>query len=146
VQIPLRKNNMRATLRNHHQSPRKVRLIVDLIRGKSVSSAREALRFLPKKSSPAVGKLLNSAVASAEGAGHTLEGLFVKTITVDKGSVLRRHRPFARGRSGTIRKTMSTITLELAKLDPAKLKKRTVRKNPLTSQKTAVPALQSHRI
>jgi len=107
---------MRATLRNHHQSPRKVRLIADLIRGKSVSSARDALRFLPKKSSPAVDKLLDSAVASAESSGHRSDGLFVKTITVDKGSMIRRYRPFARGRAGVIRKTMSTITLELAAL------------------------------
>ncbi|HCM43368.1 MAG: 50S ribosomal protein L22 [Candidatus Kaiserbacteria bacterium GW2011_GWC2_49_12] len=104
---------MRATLKNHHQSPRKVRLVVDLIRGKSVSSAREALRFLSKKSSPAVSKLLNSAVASAESAGHTSEGLFVKTVTVDKGSVMRRYRPFARGRAGTVRKIRSIIYIEL---------------------------------
>lgn len=119
---------MKATLKNHHQSPRKVRLIVDLIRGKSVSSAREALRFLPKKSSPAVVKLLNSAVANAEGTGHTSEGLFVKTITVDKGSVIRRYRPFARGRAGVIRKTMSTITLELAALVKTETSKRSAKR------------------
>src|SRR3989344_3789046 len=98
---------MKATLTNYHQSPRKVRLVADLIRGKSIPQAREALLFLPKKSSPAIEKLLSSAVANARGAGFTPEALFVKSITVDKGAVMRRSRPFARGRSGTIRKTMS---------------------------------------
>ena len=103
---------MKALLTNYHQSPRKVRLVADLIRGKSVAAARAALLYLPKKSSPAIGKLLDSAIANA-GARASAENLFVKTITVDKGAVMRRGRPFARGRSGTIRKTMSIVFLEL---------------------------------
>ena len=105
---------MKATLTNYHQSPRKVRLIADLIRGKSIPEAHAALRFMPQKSSPVIAKLLNSAVANARSAGLTIENLFVKTITVNKGAVMRRARPFARGRSGTIRKTMSIVSLELA--------------------------------
>jgi len=105
---------MKATLTNYHQSPRKVRLVADLIRGKSIPEAHAALRFMPPKSSPAIAKLLNSAVANARSAGLTVENLFVKTITVNKGAVMRRARPFARGRSGTIRKTMSIVSLELA--------------------------------
>ena len=104
---------MKALLTNYHQSPRKVRLVADLIRGKSVSAARAALLYLPKKSSPAIGKLLDSAIANAGVQGASAENLFVKTITVDKGLVMRRGRPFARGRSGTIRKTMSIVRLEL---------------------------------
>ncbi|MDO8514292.1 MAG: 50S ribosomal protein L22 [bacterium] len=104
---------MKATLTNYHQSPRKVRLVADLIRGKSVAAARAALLYLPKKSSPAIGKLLNSAVANAGAKGASADNLFVKTITVNKGLVMRRARPFARGRSGTIRKTMSIVFLEL---------------------------------
>ena len=104
---------MKALLTNYHQSPRKVRLVADLIRGKSVGAARMALQFLPKKSSPAVQKLLDSAVANARGQGISPESLYVKKITVDKGAVLRRSRPFARGRSGAVRKTMSIIFLEL---------------------------------
>lgn len=106
---------MKALLTNYHQSPRKVRLVADLIRGKSVASARAALTFLPKKSSPAISKLLDSAVANARAVGNTAEDLFVKTITVDKGLVMRRSRPFARGRAGAVRKTMSIVFLELAK-------------------------------
>jgi large subunit ribosomal protein L22 len=104
---------MKALLKNYHQSPRKVRLVADLIRGKSVPAARAALLYLPKKSSPAISKLLDSAIANARVAGNSAENLFVKTITVNKGAVLRRARPFARGRSGTIRKTMSIVALEL---------------------------------
>lgn len=104
---------MKALLTNYHQSPRKVRLVADLIRGKSVLEARVALHYLLKKSSPAIEKLLDSAVANARSRGASAENLFVKTITVDKGVVMRRARPFARGRSGSIRKTMSIVALEL---------------------------------
>jgi len=109
-----RVNPMKAKLTNYHQSPRKVRLVANLIRGKSVERARAALKFLPQKSSPAIEKLLSSAIANARNAGFTAENLFVKTITVNKGAVMKRARPFARGRSGTIRKTMSIVCLELA--------------------------------
>jgi large subunit ribosomal protein L22 len=105
---------MKAILKNYHQSPRKVGLVARLIRGKSVPAARAALMYLPKKSSPAISKLLDSAVANARQGGQSAENLFVKTITVNKGLVMRRSRPFARGRAGTVRKTMSIIFLELA--------------------------------
>src|SRR3989338_9035754 len=104
---------MKALLTNYHQSPRKVRLVADLIRSKSVGAARAALLYLPKKSSPAIGKLLDSAVANASSRGSAVEDLFVKTITVNKGVVMRRARPFGRGRSGSLRKTMSIVFLEL---------------------------------
>jgi large subunit ribosomal protein L22 len=101
---------MKATLKNYHQAPRKVRLVADMIRGKSVPAARAALLFLPKKSSPAISKLLESAVANS---GATPDSLFVKSIAVNKGTVMKRGRPFSRGRSGTIQKAMSIVTLEL---------------------------------
>ena len=104
---------MKSTLKNYKQSPRKVRLVADLIRGKSVAEAKAILAFLSKKSSPAIEKLLNSALANARSMGTSLDNLFVQKITVDKGAVLRRYRPFARGRAGTIRKTHSIIRLEL---------------------------------
>lgn len=104
---------MKALLKNYHQSPRKVRLVADLIRGKSVVRAKRELQYLPKKSSGAVEKLLDSAIANARTQGASEEQLFVKTIAVNKGMVMRRYRPFARGRAGSIRKTMSIVTLEL---------------------------------
>ena len=120
---------MKALLKNYHQSPRKVRLVADLIRGKSVAQAKAALAFLPKKSSPALEKLLDSAVANARSQGASIDSLFISKITVDKGAVMRRARPFARGRAGQIRKTMSIVNLELAtraaapKAKPAKKEK-----------------------
>ena len=111
---------MKALLTNYHQSPRKVRLVADLILGKTVVQAKRALMFLPKKSSPAIEKLLDSAVANARNMGADAENLFVKKITVDKGLVMRRARPFARGRAGSVHKTMSIVNLELGTNAPAK--------------------------
>ena len=111
---------MKALLTNYRQSPRKVRLVVDMVRGKSIRDARAALLHLPNKSTYAITKLLDSAVANAARVGALLDNLFVKKITVDKGAVMRRARPFARGRSGTVRKTMSIISLELGSSEKAK--------------------------
>lgn len=104
---------MKATLSNFRQSPQKVRLIADMIRGKSVSQARVALSFMPKKSSPAVLQLLNSAVANARPQHDDADNLFVKTITVNKGPVLKRFAPRARGRAARFSRTMSIISIEL---------------------------------
>jgi len=105
---------MKALLTNYHQSPRKVRLVADLIRGKTVPQARVALSFLMQKSSEAFSKLLESAVANSRNSGIAPEGLMVKHVSVDKGAVTRRARPFGRGRSGTLRKTYSIMKIELA--------------------------------
>lgn len=129
---------MKALLTNYHQPPRKVRLVADLIRGKSVGQAREALAFLPKKSSPAIEKLLDSAVANAKSRGVSTDNLFIKKITVDKGTVLKRARPFGRGRSGTLRKIMSIVSLELASGVPAKsAKKAKAAKKPANAEANA---------
>ena len=119
---------MKATLKNYRQSPRKVGLVASLIRGKSVPAARAALLYLSKKSSPAIAKLLDSAVANARSTGNTPENLFVKTITVNKGTVMRRARPFARGRAGSVHKTMSIISLELGATAAPKKAKRAPKK------------------
>ncbi len=113
---------MKALLKNYHQSPRKVRLVADLIRGKSVPAARAALSFLPKKSSPAMLKLLNSAAANARVSGENPDELFVKMVAVNKGVVMRRFMPKARGRAARYAKTMSIVTLELGPI-PAKAPK-----------------------
>lgn len=104
---------MKALLKNFHQSPRKVRLIANLIRGKSVVAAHSALSYAPQKSSDAILKLLESAVANARQKGASEDNLFVKTITVNKGAVLHRFMPKARGRAARYAKTMSIIALEL---------------------------------
>ena len=104
---------MKAILSNYRQSPQKTRLVANLIRGKSVAAAKRALMFLPKKSAPAIEKLLDSAVASARSAGASVDNLIVKTISVNKGLVIRRFKPMARGRAAGIRRTRSIISLEL---------------------------------
>ena len=104
---------MKALLTNFRQSPRKVRLVADMVRGKSVAEAKAALAFAPQKSTEAIEKLLDSAVANASQKGESAEHLFVKTITVDKGLVMRRFSPKARGRAGCIRKTSSIVRIEL---------------------------------
>ena len=121
---------MKASLSNYRQSPRKVRLVAQLIRGKSVKQAREALSFLPKKSAPDMLKLLDSALANASATGASGDNLVIKTVTVNKGNVLRRYMPKARGRAARFHRTMSHVSLELAPEAEAKTKgaKKAVRK------------------
>lgn len=114
---------MKALLKNYHQAPRKVRLIADLIRGKSVVAAQAALLYHDKKAAPAMKKLLDSAVSNARHQGLSENDLFVKTISVDKGLVMKRFRPFARGRSGRLNKTTSIVKIELGSKGTAVTKK-----------------------
>ena len=95
-------------------SPRKARLVVEHIRGRSVPEARTVLAFTPRAAARDVEKLLRSAVANAE-ANHNLIGdeLRVKTAYVDEGPTIKRWRPRARGRSSRIRKRTCHITLTL---------------------------------
>jgi large subunit ribosomal protein L22 len=105
---------MKALLTNFHQSPQKVRLVANLVRGKSVAVARQTLTYQPQKSSEAVLKLLNSAVANASNNNSvSADDLFIMTIEVNKGAVLKRFAPRARGRAAKFSKTMSIISLEL---------------------------------
>ncbi|MCT8136438.1 50S ribosomal protein L22 [Anaerobacillus sp. CMMVII] len=93
-------------------APRKVRLVVDLIRGKQVGEAVAILRHTPKAASPVVEKLLNSAIANAE---HNYEmdvnKLVVSEVFVDEGVTLKRFRPRAMGRASRINKRASHITI-----------------------------------
>ncbi|WP_026389245.1 50S ribosomal protein L22 [[Acholeplasma] multilocale] len=93
-------------------SPRKVRLVVDTIRNKSVANAVATLQNLDKASAEPVLKLLNSAVANAvNNNGMEADKLFVKTVFVDEGPTLKRFRPRAHGRAYEILKRTSHITL-----------------------------------
>lgn len=101
---------MKAELRNYRQSPRKVRLVADLIRGKRVGDSLQTLSFAPKRASHAVKKLVESAVRNAEfNEGKRRDDLFIKEIRVDEGFTLRRFRPRARGRAGRLNKRTSHI-------------------------------------
>ena len=105
---------MKATLKNFHQSPRKVRLVANAIRGQKASQARTTLQLLPQKSTEAILKLLNSAIANASQMGASADELVVKTITVNKGMALKRFAPRARGRAARFSRTMSIVSIELA--------------------------------
>ncbi len=104
---------MKAFLKNYSQSPRKVRLVANLIRGKDAQRARAILSFMDKKSAPDIKKLLESALANAEHQKKDTSNLIVKDIQVDLSSSLRRWRPRAFGRATPFRRRMSRITLQL---------------------------------
>jgi large subunit ribosomal protein L22 len=105
---------MKATLSNYRQSPRKVALVAGLIRGKKVSDAMSAIRFAVKRASNPMEKLLNSAIANAKNMGvENPMDLFITEIRVDKGIVLKRFMPRARGSSAQILKRSSHIYLTL---------------------------------
>ena len=105
---------MKAILRNHHQTPRKTRLIADLIKGKKVSVALAELDLVIKKSAAPIKKLIESAVANAKANFKAKEeDLYVKSLTVDKGNVIKRSRPMSRGRAFPIRHRLSHIEVIL---------------------------------
>ncbi|WP_153125756.1 50S ribosomal protein L22 [Peribacillus tepidiphilus] len=105
----------KAVARTVRIAPRKVRLVVDLIRGKQVGEAIAILRHTPKSASPVVEKVLKSAMANAE---HNYEmdinNLVVKEAYVNEGPTLKRFRPRAMGRASAINKRTSHITIVLS--------------------------------
>ena len=102
----------RATMKYVRTSPRKMRRVVDLIRGQHVEEARRILRFSGLGASHDVEKLLNSAIANAEqNPGVIAENLVVERGWVDDGPTLKRYRPRAYGRATRIRRRTSHVTL-----------------------------------
>lgn len=96
-------------------APRKVRLVVDLIRGKKVGEAISILRHTPRAASPVLEKLLNSAIANAEN-NHSLDPnkLVVTEAYVNEGPTMKRFQPHSQGRAFSIFKRTSHITLTVA--------------------------------
>jgi large subunit ribosomal protein L22 len=101
-------------------SPRKARLVVDHIRGRSVPEARTVLAFTQRAAAREIEKVLSSAVANAE-ANHDLAGddLVVSAAYVDEGPVMKRWRARARGRAARIRKPTCHITVKLTPVERA---------------------------
>lgn len=104
---------MRAFLKNYRQSPRKARLVADMVRGKEVEQARAMLQFTDNKSAPVFLKLIESAVANARQVGFSGKDLIVKRVMVDEGLSMTRYMPRARGRATPYEKRTSRITIIL---------------------------------
>jgi len=104
---------MKAFVKNYRQSPRKVRLLADLVRGKQVTKAVNLLSFADKRASTAFIKALQSAIQNAKVQGKKEAALFVAKVAVDKGQTLKRSMPRARGSASLIRKHSSHISIEL---------------------------------
>jgi large subunit ribosomal protein L22 len=110
----------KASARYVRVSPRKARLVVDLIRGKSVPDAQAILRFTPRAAAEVVEKVLNSAAANAERNLHIpSDSMFVATTYVDEGPTIKRIRPRAQGRAFRINKRTSHITVVLKQREEA---------------------------
>lgn len=110
-----RKTQYFASLNNCPTSPRKMRLVADMIRGKDVDKALSLLRFTKKEASDRLEKLLLSAIANWQSKNDGLKvedsQLFVKSITVDGGRQLKRLRPAPQGRANRIRKRSNHVTI-----------------------------------
>ena len=103
-----------ATLKHIRISPRKVKIVLDLIRGKSLQKARAILKYTPKAVCPSLQKLLNSAAANAVNNNNMDDSaLYVSECYVTPGSVLKRVRFASKGRSCRILKRMSHVTIKL---------------------------------
>lgn len=116
-----RKNKFFATLKNCPTSPRKMRLVTDLIRGVEVNRALDILKYNPKEASNRLEKLLLSAIANwqtkNEGVRIEDSNLYVKEVYVDQSRTLKRLRPAPQGRAHRIRKRSNHVTMVLDSLN-----------------------------
>jgi large subunit ribosomal protein L22 len=110
----------KANLRYLKVAPRKVRIIADLIRGKSVPQAQAQLMVQTRRAAEPLAKLLQSAIANAEVLEMDMEKLFVSSIRVDNGPMMKRMLPKARGRGTVIQKIMSHVSLVLGEKEGLK--------------------------
>lgn len=132
---------MKAFLKNYRQSPRKVRLVADLIKGKRVSEAFMHLSALPKRASLPINNLLASAVANAKNQGVDVENLVIENVTVNKGIVMMRSMPRARGSASRINKRTSHVSITLKeKTSDKKVKKVKEEKVKVVKKAKAVKA------
>lgn len=118
---------VKAFARGIHMSPRKVRLVANLLKDLSVEEAFTNLEFITKKAVLPVKKLVSSAVANAKHNFQIETGrLFVKSLTVDAGQVMKRFKPRAQGRAFPIRRRTSNLSLILGVFEKARLAKRKI--------------------
>lgn len=111
-----------AKLNNSPIAPRKMRLVVDSIRGKEVNTALNILKFQSKAGSPVIEKLLLSAISNWEQKNEDVDiedaNLFIKEVYVTEGRTLKRFRPAPQGRAHRIRKRSNHVTLVIDSLEP----------------------------
>lgn len=127
-----------ANLNNYRQSPRKVRVVADAIRGKSIAEAKAKLSFIIKRASNPLNKLLNSAIANAKDLGASPELLFVKSITVNQGKILYRSMPVAHGSANPIRKRVSRVAITLIEKQITNNKSQITKSKKVNSDKLSV--------
>jgi len=112
---------MKASLSNYRQSPRKVRLVANAIKGKSLAAADTVLSYMPKRAAEPIQKLIKSAAANAAQLGADLGTLVVTNVEVNKGIVMKRIRARAMGVAKRINKRTSHVDVTLGDA-PAKKK------------------------
>lgn len=106
---------VRAIAKYVRMTPRKLRLVADLIRGKSAQEAWSILEFTPKRAAGPLKKVLESAIANAKHNNELApESLNVSRVLIDEGPTMKRYTPRARGRAGAIKKRTSHITVVVA--------------------------------
>lgn len=135
--------DVKATAKFIRTSPRKVRLVIDVVRGKKLSEARNQLQFMNKAAAKPVLKLINSAAANAvHNFNLKEEDLAVKTIMADEGPTIKRWKPRAHGRAFPIRKRTSHIQVVLSdgkaeKVEKAQGTKKSAAKKPAAKKAPA---------
>lgn len=105
-------------------SPKKARLVADVVRGQNAVQALTILKFMPKKAAGIISKAINSAVHNAiNNYGLDKEGLVITKLTVDQGPSLKRFRPRSKGMASPLLKRTSHITVVVSGVDPKTAKK-----------------------
>lgn len=132
---------MKAFLKNYHQSPRKVRLVATLIKGKKVNEAMTQLDFILKRASLPIKQLIASAVANAKNNFDLDKNdLYIKELRIDKGIVMRRMIPGARGRGYPLKRRSSHVAVLLD------IKGEEKKKSKVKSEKLKVEELKAEKI
>lgn len=124
-----------AKLNNYRQSPRKVRIIANLVKGKKVDNALDILNFAGKRASLPLKSLIESAIANAKNNFNlSQESLFIKEFRVDSGAILYRRMPRARGTAYPIRKRTSHISVELESREVKEVKSSKIKKGKVVNK------------
>jgi large subunit ribosomal protein L22 len=134
----------KATLSNFRQAPRKMRMVVNSVRGKKVEEALINLDFVAKRAAAPVKNLILSALANAKALEIPTENLIIKTIKVDGGAILYRRRPAARGSAHPIRKRTSSVYIELGEAE-SKKKTKIAKETEVTVVESAKPKARAKK-